>query len=80
MAQSRTAVNAKASGAEPMHKLTDTGAVPAGGETQQVGGPTPENYKSDDESAKLSANAPGQSKTAVNSKACLLYTSPSPRD
>ena len=69
MAQSRTAVNAKASGAEPMKKLTDTGAVPAGGETQQVGGPTPENYKSDDESAKLSANAPGQSKTAVNSKA-----------
>ena len=41
MAQSRTAVNAKASGAEPMKKLTDTGAVPAGGETQQVGGPTP---------------------------------------
>ncbi len=58
MAQSRTAVNAKASGAEPMQKLTDTGAVPAGGETQQVGGPTPENYKSDDESAKVSANAP----------------------
>ena len=69
MAQSRTAVNAKASGAEPMQKLTDTGAVPAGGETQQVGGPSPENYKADDESAKLNANAPGQSKTAANDKA-----------
>ena len=52
-----------------MKKLTDTEVVPAGGETQQVGGPTPENYKADDESAKLSANAPGQSKTQTTRQA-----------
>jgi hypothetical protein len=51
--QSRTAVNANAKAAEPMHKLT-TG-IPDGqtGNWEDLGGPTPENYKSDDDSAKL---------------------------
>jgi hypothetical protein len=51
--QSKTAVNANAKSAEPMQKLT-TG-IPAGQTTgwDDLGGPTPENYKSDDDSAKL---------------------------
>ncbi len=51
--QSKTAVNAGAKPAEPMHKLS-TG-IPDGqtGGWEDLGGPTPENYKSDDDSAKL---------------------------
>ena len=51
--QSRTAVNAGAKAAEPMPKLT-TG-IPDGqtGSWEDLGGPTPENYRSDDDSAKL---------------------------
>jgi hypothetical protein len=51
--QSRTAVNAGAKAAEPMQKLT-TG-IPDGqtGSWEDLGGPTPENYRSDDDSAKL---------------------------
>ena len=48
--QSRTAVNAGAKPADPMPKLT------TGGESasyEDLGGPTPENYKVDDDSAKL---------------------------
>jgi hypothetical protein len=46
-------VNANAKAAEPMHKLT-TG-IPDGqsGNWEDLGGPTPENYKTDDDSAKL---------------------------
>jgi len=52
--QSRTAVNAGAKAAEPMQKLS-TG-IPDGqtGGWEDLGGPTPENYKSTDDSAKLS--------------------------
>ncbi len=51
--QSRTVVNSGAKSAEPMKKLT-TG-IPDGQTTSwdDLGGPTPENYKSDDDSAKL---------------------------
>jgi len=51
--QSKTAVNAGAKAAEPMQKLT-TG-IPDGqtGSWEDLGGPTPENYKPDDDSAKL---------------------------
>ena len=51
--QSKTAVNAGAKSAEPMPKLT-TG-IPDGqtGSWEDLGGPTPENYRSDDDSAKL---------------------------
>ena len=48
--QSKTAVNASAGAADPMPKLT-TGGTPASYE--DLGGPTPENYKVDDDSAKL---------------------------
>jgi hypothetical protein len=61
--QSKTAVNANAKAAEPMHKLT-TG-IPDGqtGSWEDLGGPTPENYKSDDDSAKL--NIPGRTLAQV---------------
>jgi AcrR family transcriptional regulator len=51
--QSKTAVNAGAKPAEPMQKLS--GNIPDGqtGSWEDLGGPTPENYKSDDDSAKL---------------------------
>ena len=48
--QSRTAVNAGAKPADPMPKLKN-GGTPASYE--DLGGPTPENYKVDDDSAKL---------------------------
>ena len=48
--QSKTAVNANAGTADPMPKLT-TGGTPA--TYEDLGGPTPENYKVDDDSAKL---------------------------
>jgi len=50
--QSKTAVNAGAKSAEPMPKLT-MGTPGQTGEWEDLGGPTPENYKSDDDSAKL---------------------------
>ena len=51
--QSKTAVNAGAKAAEPMQKLT-TG-IPDGQSTswEDLGGPTPDNYKPDDSSAEL---------------------------
>jgi hypothetical protein len=51
--QSKTAVNAGAKGAEPMPKLA--AGIPDGqtGGWEDLGGPTPENYKSDDDSSKL---------------------------
>jgi hypothetical protein len=66
--QSRTAVNANSKPAEPMRKLT-TG-IPDGqtGNWEDLGGPTPENYKSDDDSAKLkdAASTLKQVKDVVN--------------
>ena len=44
--QSKTAVNANAAPAQPMEKLP-------GAEVEDLGGPTPENYKPDNDSAKL---------------------------
>ena len=48
--QSRTAVNANAKAADPMPKMTTGGQ---GVSWEDLGGPTPENYRSDDDSAKL---------------------------
>ena len=62
--QSKTAVNAGAKPAEPMVK-------PSGAEVEDLGGPTPENYKPDDNSAAL--KTPGSTlksvKDAVTAKA-----------
>ena len=53
--QSKTAVNAGAAAADPMPKMADPGTQL--GNVEDLGGPTPENYKPDDDSAKL--NTPG---------------------
>jgi len=55
--QSKTAVNAGAKPAESMPSLS--GNIPPGqtGGWEDLGGPTPENYKSDDDSAKLKPGA-----------------------
>jgi hypothetical protein len=66
--QSKTAVNASAQPADSMQKLT-TG-IPDGqtGSWEDLGGPTPENYKTDDDSAKLKDAGSGlkQVKDVVN--------------
>ena len=64
-------VNKNAAPAEPMHKGPQGAATPGQAEVEDLGGPTPENYKVDDNSAKL--NTPGktlkQVKDIVNKKA-----------
>jgi len=52
MEQSKTAVNANAKAGDPIQKLAP-GAVAGQPAVEDLGGPTPENYKSDDESARL---------------------------
>jgi len=49
--QSRTAVNANAKAADAMPHMADPGTQL--GHVEDLGGPTPENYRSDDDSAKL---------------------------
>jgi len=49
--QSSTAVNSGAAKADPMPTMADPGTQIAS--VEDLGGPTPENYKSDDDSAKL---------------------------
>ena len=49
--QSKTAVNSGAAAADPMPKMADPGNQLDN--VEDLGGPTPENYKSDDDSAKL---------------------------
>jgi hypothetical protein len=51
--QSKTAVNANAKAAEPMPKLAAGAVAGQTGGWEDLGGPTPENYKADDDSAKL---------------------------
>tara|TARA_B100001109_G_scaffold216539_1_gene185949 strand:- start:109 stop:1236 length:1128 start_codon:yes stop_codon:yes gene_type:complete len=48
--QSKSAVNANAKPGDPMPKLTTGGTPPT---YEDLGGPTPENYKPDDDSAKI---------------------------
>ena len=49
--QSRTAVNSGAKAGDPMPSMADPGTQL--GSVEDLGGPTPENYKPDDDSAKL---------------------------
>jgi hypothetical protein len=51
--QSKTAVNAGAKAADPMQKLAPGAVAGQTGSWEDLGGPTPDNYKSDDDSAKL---------------------------
>ena len=66
--QSKTAVNANAAPAQPMEKLSTGGTAPT---VEDLGGPTPENYKPDDNSAKLkdAAGTLKQVRHVVNKKA-----------
>ena len=66
--QSKTAVNANAAPAQPMEKLSTGGTAPT---VEDLGGPTPENYKPDDNSAKLkdAAGSLKQVRDVVNKKA-----------
>ena len=50
--QSKTAVNANAAPAAPMEKLSNPGEG-LSTSVEDLGGPTPDNYKPDDDSAKL---------------------------
>ena len=68
--QSKTAANANAKPGDPMPSLS--GTTPGqSGSYEDLGGPTPENYKADDDSAKL--KTPGktlkQVRDVVNAKA-----------
>ena len=69
MAQSRTAVNAKASAAEPMQELVPTSLVP-GQSKNDLGGPTPENERSTDNSTKVDPykGAPGSVSSSPEGK------------
>ena len=51
--QSKTAVNAGAKAGDPMQKLAPGAVAGQTGSYEDLGGPTPDNYKSDDESARL---------------------------
>ena len=55
MEQSKTAVNANAAPADAMPKANASGVVAPGNTAQieDLGGPTPQNYRPDDDSAKL---------------------------
>jgi hypothetical protein len=65
---SKTKVNDKASSPESMDSL-ESGIIPGNGKEHNMGGPTSRNEQPDNDSAKLNIYKPGQSKTAVNSKA-----------
>ncbi len=62
--QSKTAVNAGAKAADPMPKLAAGAVAGQSGSWEDLGGPTPENYKSDDDSAKL--KTPGATLSKVS--------------
>ena len=69
MAQSKTAVNAKAAAPEARQSVP-TSVVPGGTSIENLGGPTVDNYKSTDDSSKLDAGKGAtQTKSAVNDKA-----------
>ena len=67
--QSNTAVNSGAAKGDPMPSTPSY--VPDNGAIEDLGGPTPENSKPDDDSNKLKT----PDKTIKQVKDCLLYTS-----
>lgn len=73
--QVKDKVNASAKPAEAMQKMADPGT--GLGAIQDLGGPTPQNYKSTDDSSKLKGPSGTQSKTAANAKAGKAEAMPS---
>ena len=65
-AQSKTAVNAGAKAADPMPNGPNGAATPGQGSVEDLGGPTPDNYKPDDDSAKLKTDGLKTVKDIVN--------------
>jgi hypothetical protein len=65
--QSKTAVNSAAKGGDPMPSVPPS-AVP-GQAIEDLGGPTPENYRADDDSAKLREPRLSHVSNVVNAKA-----------
>jgi hypothetical protein len=65
--QSKTAVNSGAKAADPMPTMTDPGTQL--GSVEDLGGPTPQNYKPDDDSAKLKEPSLKTVSNVVNAKA-----------
>ena len=66
--QSRTQVNDRASGAEPMQKLNPSAVVP-GQSVSDIGGPTVYDYDSRNDSAKIENSGTSQVHDQVNDKA-----------
>ena len=66
--QSRTQVNDKSSGAEPMQKLNPSAVVP-GQSVSEIGGPTIYDYRPHGDSAAIENEGTSQSKSIVNDKA-----------
>ena len=66
--QSRTQVNDKASGAEPMPKMNPSAVVP-GQSITDIGGPTSTDYRPEGDSAKISNQGTSQVHDQVNDKA-----------
>jgi len=66
--QSRTQVNDKASGAEPMPKMNPSAVVP-GQSITDIGGPTTTDYRPEGDSAKISNQGTSQVHDQVNDKA-----------
>ncbi len=66
--QSRTQVNDKASGAEPMQKLNPSAVVP-GQSITDIGGPTNKDYRPEGDSAKIENTGTSQVHDQVNDKA-----------
>jgi len=66
--QSRTQVNDKASGAEPMQKLNPSAVVP-GQSINDIGGPTVYDYSQYGDSAKIENEGTSQVRDQVNDKA-----------
>ncbi len=66
--QSRTQVNDKASGAEPMPKMNPSAVVP-GQSINDIGGPTNTDYRPEGDSAKISNEGTSQVHDQVNDKA-----------
>ena len=65
-AQSKTAVNSGAKAADPMPSGPNGASTPGQGSVEDPGGPTPENYKPDDDSAKLKTDGLKTVKDIVN--------------
>ena len=66
MEQSKTAVNANAKAGDPMQHLAPGAVAGQTGSVEDLGGPTPENYKPDDDSAKLKEPKIATVKDVVN--------------